>query len=131
MLLTEAEIRRSIERVKAAFPRFADWKHINEIDESYTGFSLWGEFVPEPNEPVPRRFFITFDTYKATWRGHLTIGQHCYFWSSADVGVSHLLDTGPCATLEHAITTLTDRCAKNLTLSRIKLGYGNYDPHPT
>ncbi len=29
------------------------------------------------------------------------------------------------------VTLITDRCAKNLTLSRIKLGYGNYDPHPT
>ena len=111
MLLTEAEIRRSIERVKAAFPQFADWKHINETNESYSGFSLWGEFVPEPNEPMPRRFFITFDTYEATCTGHLTIGQHCYFWSSADVGDAHLLDTGPCATLEDAITRLKSQIA--------------------
>ena len=57
MLLNAAEIRRTVERVKAAFPRFVDWEYINEIDESHTGFSLWGEYVPEPIEPMPRRFF--------------------------------------------------------------------------
>jgi hypothetical protein len=55
---------------------------------------------------MPRSFFITFDTFETTWSGHLTIGQHCFFWSSADVGDAHLLDTGPCATLEEALATL-------------------------
>jgi hypothetical protein len=103
MLLNESEVRRSLKRAQASFPRFADWKHNNEINESYCGFALWGAFVPEPNAAVRRRFFITFDTYEATWRGHLTIGQHCSFWSSADVGDAQLLDTGPCETLEDAI----------------------------
>jgi len=111
VLLNAAEIRRTVERVKAAFPRFVDWEHINEIDESHTGFSLWGEYVPEPTEPMPRRFFITFDTHETTWSGHLTIGQYCFYWSSADVGDAHLLDTGSCATLEDAITTLKHQIA--------------------
>jgi hypothetical protein len=111
VLLNAAEIRQTVESVKAAFPRFENWKHVNEIDECHTGFSLWGEFVPDPHEPTPRRFFITFDTHKTTWSGHLTIGQHCFFWSSADVGDSHLLDTGSCASLEDAITTLKHRIA--------------------
>jgi hypothetical protein len=112
VLLSAAEIRRTVERVKAAFPRFVDWEHVNEIDESHTGFTLWGEFVPEPDEPTSPRFFITFDTYETTWSGHLTIGQHCFFWSSADFGDAHLLDTGPCATLEDAITTLKHQVAE-------------------
>jgi hypothetical protein len=48
VLLTEPEIRRVTECVKAAFPRFPDWDYQNEIDESYAGFSLWGEYVPDP-----------------------------------------------------------------------------------
>ena len=71
----------------------------------------WGEVVPEPNEPMPRRFFITFDTYETTWSGHLTIGQHCFFWST-DVGDAHLLDTSSCATLEDAIKTLKRQIAE-------------------
>jgi len=115
VLLTESEIRRSIERAKAAFPCFPDWEHNNEINESHSGFSLWGEFVPNANEPMSRSFFITFDTYEETWTGHLTIGQHCYFWSSADCGDAHLLDTSPCATLEDAITALKRRMADLFT----------------
>ena len=111
MLLTDAEIRRSLARVQAAFPRFAPWDYNNEINESYPGFSLWGEFVPDPKEPMPRGFFITFDTHEATWNGHLSIGKHCYFWSSADCGDAYLVDTGPCATLKDAITSLKRQMA--------------------
>ena len=111
MLLSETEIRRSIERVNAAFPCFSDWEHRNEINDSYFGFCLWGEFVPEPDESMPRRFFITFDTYKETWTGHLTIGQHCYLWTSADFGDAQLVDTSPCAALADAIATLKRQMA--------------------
>ena len=106
MLLTDREIRRSLERVKTAFPRFSHWDQNNEINDSSSGFSLWGEFVPEPNEPMPRSFFIAFDTHEATWMGHLSIGKPCYYWSSADCGDANLVDTEPCATLEDAITSL-------------------------
>ena len=109
MLLTESEIRRSLDRAGAAFPCFLDWEYSNEINESYSGFSLWGEFVSEPDEPMPRSFFITFATHEATWTGHLTIGKHSYFWSSADCGDADLVETSPCATLEDAITTLKRR----------------------
>jgi hypothetical protein len=111
VLLTEPGIRRSIKCVEAAFPCFRECEHSNEINDSYSGFSLWGEFVPDPNEPMPRSYFITFDTHEATWTGHLTIGKHSYFWSSADCGDAHLLDTSPCGTLEEAITTLKSRMA--------------------
>lgn len=111
MLLNEAEIGRTVEHVKAAFPRFVDWEHVNETDEEHTGFTLWGEFVPEPDDPTSPCFFITFDTHETTWSGHLTVGQHCYYWSSADCGDAHLLDTGPCATLEDAITALKQHIA--------------------
>lgn len=106
MILDKPEIRRSLEVVKAAFPRFADWKYNNEANESYSGFALWGEFVADRGETMPRRFFVTFDTYKQKWRGHLSIGQHNYFWSSADFGDANLLGTNECATLEEAIAAL-------------------------
>jgi hypothetical protein len=111
VLLSDAEIRRSLARVKAAFPRFAQWNYHNEINESYSGFSLWGEFVPDLKEPMPRGFFVTFDTHEATWSGHLTIGKPCYFWSSADCGDAYLVDAGPCTTLEDAITSLKRQLA--------------------
>jgi hypothetical protein len=111
VVLTDSEIRRSLKHAKAAFPRFSHWDHSNEVNESYSGFSLWGEFVPEPNEPMPRSFFVTFDTHEASWAGHLSIGKHCYFWSSADCGDANLVDTSPCATLEDAITRLKRQMA--------------------
>jgi hypothetical protein len=111
VVLDDSEIRRCRKLVNVAFPRFSDWKYENEVVEDYSGFSIWGEFVPDPAEPMPRRFFVTFDTFKATWAGHLTIGQHCYLWSSADVGDAHLLDTDPCTTLEDAIAMLKNRIA--------------------
>ena len=111
MLLTKAKVRRSLKVVKAAFPRFGDWEFINEIDESHPGFALWGVFVSSADDDdfMPRRFFVTFDIYGTSWRGYLSIGQHSYFWSSADFGDAVLLDTESCATLEDAITMLKSR----------------------
>jgi hypothetical protein len=125
VLLTESEIRRSLKQARAAFPRFSHWDHNNEVNESYSGFSLWGEFVPDPNEPMPRSFFVTFDTPQATWSGHLSIGKHCYYWSSADCGDANLVDTSPCATLEDAITNLKRRMTDLFTaLSGSTAGQG-------
>lgn len=106
MLLTEPEIQQSIEQAKTAFPHFTNWKYNNEVDGEYFGFSLWGEFALNPEDLMPRRFFITLDTYEEGWYGHVTIGQHLYLWSSVDVGDAHLLDTDSCNTLEDAITAL-------------------------
>jgi hypothetical protein len=106
VVLNESEIRRSLGLAKAAFPHFFHWGHNNEVSESYSGFSLWGEFVPDPNDPAPRYFFVTFDAYRASWAGHLSIGQHCYFWSSADFGDARRLDTGACPSLQDAIASL-------------------------
>jgi hypothetical protein len=111
VLLTEPEIQRSIERARAAFPHFTDWECNNAVNESYGGYALWGEFVPEPEEPMASSYFITFDTYDVTWRGHLTIGKHCYYWSSADCGDANLVDTDPCATLDEAIMALKKKMA--------------------
>jgi hypothetical protein len=116
MRLTKPEMQRSLRLVKAAFPCFTGWKHVNETNEDYSGFCLWGEFVPDPEEQLPRSFFVTFDTGEGTWAGHLTVGQHCYFWSSADVGDAHLLDTGPCSSLEDAIATLKGQIADLFTV---------------
>jgi hypothetical protein len=109
VILTESEVRRSLKRAKAAFPRFSDWDYSNEVNDSYSGFSLWGEWVSEPDEPDPRSFFVTFDTDQATWAGHLSVGKPCYYWSSADCGDANLFDTDPCGTLEDAITSLKRR----------------------
>ena len=53
-----------------------------------------------------RHFYITFATHAEHWSGHLTIGQHYYWWTSPDVGDAYLLDTEECATLEEAIVAL-------------------------
>jgi hypothetical protein len=109
MLLTETEILRCQVLVEAAFPRFADWQYINERNDSHAGFSIWGEYTIEQRRSKSQTFFVTFDVYEETWKGHLTVGQHCYYWSSTDVGDAHLLDTEPTATLEAAIAALKSR----------------------
>jgi hypothetical protein len=107
MLLTEPDIQQVLEQVKTAFPRLADWEYNNEKNEEYFGFSVWGEFVSNPKELMPRRFFITLDTnHEDKWEGCLTIGQPSYLWSSADVGDAHLVNTEPCETLQEAIAAL-------------------------
>jgi hypothetical protein len=106
MLLTEPEIQQVLNQAKAAFPNLTDWEYNNETNGEYFGFSMWGEFVLNPEELMPRRFFITLDTYEDKWQGCLTIGQHSYLWSSADVGDAHLLDTEASETLEEAIAVL-------------------------
>lgn len=111
MLLTEPEIQQAIEQAKTAFPHFTDWKYNNEVNGEYFGFSLWGMFDLNPEELMPRRLFITLDTYKESWYGHLTIGQPYYLWSSADVGDANLLDTESCQTLEEAIAALKEEIA--------------------
>jgi hypothetical protein len=73
VLLNATEVLRSVERVKAAFPHFVDWEHVNEVDDSHAGFSVWGKFVFDRNERMPPCFFLTFDTWEGTWCGHLTI----------------------------------------------------------
>ncbi len=106
MILADSEIRRSLDAVSRAFPRFSVWDYNNEIDDLHQGFSIWGEFVPDPDEDEPPRFFVTFVAHQAIWRGYLTVGKHAYYWSSADSGDAYLLDTGACISLEDAITRL-------------------------
>ena len=106
MILTEREIQQAIQQARAAFPSLTDWQYNNERNGEYFGFSLWGQYVPNAKEQMPKHFFITLDTYEENWYGHLTIGQPCYLWSSADVGDAHLVDTDSCKTFDHAIATL-------------------------
>jgi hypothetical protein len=75
MLLDDSEIWQSLERVKAAFPRFGNWRYNNENNADHPGFALWGEFVPDPTESMRRRFYVTFDTRETNWRGHLRSGN--------------------------------------------------------
>ena len=112
VLLTEREVQQAIEQTKTKFPHLTDWEYNNEKHEDYSGFTLWGQLTLEPEEIMPRCFFITFDRYQENWRGYLTIGQHSYFWSSTDVGDAYLLDTDSCQTLEEAITALKAEMAK-------------------
>lgn len=106
MLLTEHEVQKAIEQAKTVFPNFTDWKYNNERNKKYFGFSLWGQFILNLEDSIPRYFFITFDTYEENWYGHLTIGQPGYLWTSADVGDAHLVDTESCKTLEDAMEAL-------------------------
>ena len=110
MLLTKREIQQAIEQVKTAFPKFTDWEYTDERDGEYIGFSLWGEFSPNPKE-FYRHFFITFDIDKNHWHGHVTMGKPSYFWTSTDLGDAHVLDTEPCKTLEDAIIALKKEIA--------------------
>jgi hypothetical protein len=68
--------------------------------------SLWGQYVLDPEVLMSRTFFITLDTYENQWHGSLTIGQHSYLWSSADMGDAHLLDTDSYEFLEEALAAL-------------------------
>ncbi len=111
MLLTEAEIQRSQALVAEAFPRLAHWEFMNVRNDRYSDFCIWARYTVKSKSSSSPSFFVTFDTYKENWRGHLTVGKHCYYWSSADVGDAHLLDTEPCASLEVAITELKGRIA--------------------
>lgn len=106
MILTESQVKKSIEEAKSAFPLLKDWKYNNEINEDYFGFSLWGEFILDPEEIMSRCYFITFYTDKDKWSGTLTIGKPSYLWSSADVGDAHLLSTDDCDSLTEAISAL-------------------------
>jgi hypothetical protein len=106
VILEELEIQQIIEETKVAFPSFTNWQYNNEKNEDYFGFSIWGEFILDANSLTPQCFFITFDTYNEQWQGHLSIGKPCYFWTSADVGDAHLLDTKPCSCLKDAIFIL-------------------------
>jgi hypothetical protein len=73
---------------------------------------LWGQWVLQPETCTARHFSITFATHAEHWSGYLTIGQHYYFWTSADIGDVHLLDTEACATLEEAIVALQAEIAR-------------------
>jgi hypothetical protein len=106
MILTEHEVQQALEQAKMAFPNLTNWEYHNEVDGEYFGFSLWAHFVLYPEDPMPRYFFVTLDTYEKAWHGHLTIGQPSYLWSSADVGDAHLLDTAACKTLGDAVAAL-------------------------
>jgi hypothetical protein len=108
MLLTPLEIQEVLNRAQAAFPNFTDWEYNNEANQEYFGFSLWGQWVFDPEKLMPRRFFITLDTYEEHWRSHLTIGQPSYLWSSADFGDAILLSTGNYTSIDDAITALKE-----------------------
>jgi len=108
MFLADHDIQHALARVQAAFPSFTQWTYANASDDerSLNGFSLWGQWVLPPEACMARHFSITFATHAEHWSGHLTIGQHYYLWTSADVGDAHLLDTEEYATLEEAIVAL-------------------------
>ena len=111
MLLTDLEVQQTIAKAQAAFPNLTDWQYNNEKNGEYFGFSLWGQCSLHPEDLMVRYCFITLDTYKEEWYGHLTIGQPYYLWSSADVGDAYLVDTAPCKTCEDAMSVLKGEIA--------------------
>jgi hypothetical protein len=106
MILTKTQIEQVIEQVKTAFPNLTDWQYNNEVNDEYFGFALWGELVFYPEHPLPKRFFITLDTYRQEWRGSLTIGQPFYLWSSADFGDAVLVSVDSCNSCQEAMIAL-------------------------
>jgi hypothetical protein len=106
MLLPEAEIQRCRALVERAFPRFSSWQFSNERNENYAGFCIWGHYQAQRRRIFSTNLFVTFSATNERWKGHLTVGKHCYYWSSASIGDADLLDTEPCPTLEKAISAL-------------------------
>jgi hypothetical protein len=106
MVLNGVEILRCQSLVKPAFPQFADWQYMNERNDSYAGFCIWGRHRIEQEDLQSPKLFVTFATSGEKWSGHLTVGKHCYYWSSTEEGDAYLLDTKKCDTLEAAIASL-------------------------
>jgi hypothetical protein len=113
LLLPQSEIDGVLRQVRAAFPNLVEWEYSNEVDAEYFGFTIWGCLVAQEDDEslLKRRFYVTFDIYQDRWRGTLTIGQHSYLWTSADVGDAHLVSTEPCASLDEAIAALKVKIA--------------------
>jgi len=114
MLLADHDMQHALEQVQTAFPSLTQWAYTNVSDDerSLDGCSLWGQWVLRSEACTARDFSLTFATHAEHWSGHRTIGQHSYFWTSADVGDAHLLDTEACATLEEAIIALKAAIAR-------------------
>ncbi|CCQ55937.1 hypothetical protein [Crocosphaera watsonii] len=112
MILTETEISEVIEKAKNAFPNFSNWEYNNEKNDEYLGFSLWGQFVLDPENIMSKCFFVTLETCDEKWRAYLTIGQHCSFWSSADMGDAYLLDTDNYDSVDEIILQLKKEMLK-------------------
>lgn len=112
MQLSTAEAEEALELARTAFPHLSDW-HYESLDEEsdYQGFTLWGVHSIQLDKYQVRRFFVTLVSYKAAWRGHLSIGQHAFMWTSADYGDAYLVDTKDCATLPEAINSLKQEIA--------------------
>jgi hypothetical protein len=107
-------MQHALERVQAAFPSFTQWTYTNvsEDERLLDGCSLWGQWVLRPAACMARHFSLTFATHAEHRWGPLTIGQHFYLWTSADVGDAHLLATEESATLEEAIVALKAEIAR-------------------
>lgn len=113
MLLSAQALQHALACVQTAFPAFTHWQYTNDPDEGALGeCTIWGRFVLDPVECMPRRFYITFATYNDHWSGSLTIGQYAYLWTSADVGDAHLLNTSEWTTIEAAIVALKAEIAR-------------------
>jgi len=117
VLLAEAEVEPVLEMLKEAFPKLSDWEYCNEKDGDHNGFTIWGRLtIGDGDDDLSARdYYVTFDIYaeqgqgQGRWRGTLSIGQHSYFWSSADAGDASLLDTAFCVSLSEAITALKSK----------------------
>ena len=79
---------------------------MNEKNQDYDGFSIWGGFKLDPEELMSAWLFVTLSKRSNHRQGCLTAGKHSYYWSSTEIGDAHLLATGNCATLDMAIVSL-------------------------
>lgn len=102
--LSDHEAARALDVARGAFPDLT-WEYANQEDGEHDHFCLWGERAFDEESYHPRRFFVTFERDDG-WRGHLTIGQHAYMWTSADFGDAYLASTSPRGSLEEAIGAL-------------------------
>src|SRR5690606_37807038 len=112
--LAEEDIEPVLETLKTAFPNVSDWEYCNEVDGDHNGFTVWGSLSIQKGDKDlwAKHYYVTFDIYdkekqgRGQWLGTLTIGQHSYFWSSADAGDAYLLDTEHYSSLSESVTAL-------------------------
>lgn len=96
------QVGRAVKAVREAFTGFSEWDSVNEDDGDHFGFTVWGERLLEGD----RVFYVTLEQTAMGWRGHLTMGQHFYMWTSADFGDACLASTETCASLDEAVAAL-------------------------
>ena len=109
VMLSNTQIEEALDQAATTFPHFSNWQTGNEDDDLHFGFCLWGRCSFDENKFHPRHFFITLEHGEDGWRGHWTIGQHAYLWTSADFGDAYLVSTEALPTVDETLQSLREK----------------------